>query len=93
MIHPRYISYIQEAKRAAGISSVPLFAFGSSTRSDTYHDIDLGVSSTLPHLALSRFRDALYESRLPYRTDVVDFTTADKDFAAYVDANEIKVWI
>lgn len=93
MILPRYISYIQQAKQVAGIQSVPIFAFGSSTRSDTFHDIDLGVGTSLPHIALSRFRDALYESHLPYRTDVVDFTTADKDFVDYVNTNETKVWI
>jgi hypothetical protein len=72
---------------------VPVFVFGSSTRSDTFHDIDLGVAHALPRVILSRFRDALYESHLPYRTDVIDFTTADKDFVDYVNANETKVWI
>jgi hypothetical protein len=72
---------------------VPIFAFGSSTRSERFADIDLGIDVPLSEKKISEFRDALYESYLPYRTDVVNFTTADRDFVEYVEANETKVWI
>ena len=43
--------------------------------------------------ALTALRDNLYDAPIPYKVDVVDFDTADQDFATYVFKNEPLIWI
>lgn len=70
------------------------FLFGSSVQKEKFHDIDLGVvGNRSSQKRLSELRDRFYDSRIPYKVDVVDFDAADSDFREYVLRNEPIVWI
>lgn len=60
------------------------FVFGSRTGQNhrKYCDLDVGIlgSSKVPVTALLQLEDELRNSDIPYRTDVVDFTTVSQDF-------------
>ena len=67
------------------------FASGTQRRSS---DIDLAIESAtpLPRSLLAKLRDALEESRVPYRVDVVDLAEADPAFRERVRRTG-RVWI
>ena len=81
-----YQDAITSALNRAGLpANARAFVFGSSTRSDVFHDIDLGIigAGKAPE-AIVAARDELYDAPIPYKVDVVDFDHVDKDFASYV---------
>ncbi len=61
-----------------------IYLFGSYARGDTRRssDIDVAVDPTgpLPSGALARLREALDESTIPRRVEVLDLRDADPDF-------------
>ena len=70
------------------------FLFGSAVRQEKFNDIDLAVvGNESSHKDLSTLRERFYNSDIPYKTDVIDFDMADKDFKDYVFKNESVVWI
>ena len=70
------------------------FLFGSSVRKKKFHDIDLGiVGNKKSRKNISELRDRFYDSRIPYKIDVVDFDAADSEFREHVLHNEPVVWI
>ncbi len=59
--------------------SVELFLYGSRATGshDKTSDIDLAViSSQLSPFTLSKLREALHESHIPYKMDLIDFNKA-----------------
>lgn len=60
------------------------FIFGSRVENvhRKYCDIDVGIMGPgkLPASSLLQLQDALHNSDLPYRTDVVDFGAVSQDF-------------
>jgi predicted nucleotidyltransferase len=95
MTTPKYLQQVKEVVTAFDPQGVNrYFLFGSSVRQEHFHDIDLGVVGNKASLKkLSELRDGFYDSAIPYKVDVVDFDTADKDFSEYVQSNEPIVWI
>lgn len=91
----RYADTVKEIiKKFDPQGSNRYFLFGSSVRKEKFRDIDLGVvGNTSSNKKLSDLEDHFYESRIPYRVDVVDFDTVDENFREYVLANEPIVWI
>jgi hypothetical protein len=82
--------------RALGAQPARVYLFGSWA-SGTQHrasDIDLAIEAPtkLPAGVLSRLREALEESRVPYRVDVVDLAEVDASFRARA-LREGQVWI
>lgn len=70
------------------------FLFGSAVRKERFRDIDLGVvGNRASGKRLADLRDRFYDSRIPYKVDVVDLDAADDDFREYVLGEEQKVWI
>ena len=70
------------------------FLFGSSVKSEKFHDIDLGVvGNAKSHKNLSILKDKFYDSRIPYKVDVVDVDEADPDFRDYVLNKDKIVWL
>ena len=63
---------------------VRVFLFGSWARGEQARssDIDVAVEplGVLPPGTLARLREALEQSSIPYRVDVVDLAAADADF-------------
>ena len=70
-----------------------LFLFGSRARGEAgpRSDIDIAVlpQSPLVEGTLARMREALEESTVPYRVDVVDLTEADETFRRRVLAEGV----
>jgi hypothetical protein len=63
-------------------ATVYLFGFFASGTQRQTSDIDIAIESPtpLPRALLASLRDALEESRVPYRVDVVDLSEADVEF-------------
>lgn len=61
-----------------------VFIFGSRAIGDNrkFSDVDLGIISKrkLPSLLISDLEEALEESDIPYKVEVVDFSTVTKQF-------------
>lgn len=61
-----------------------VFIFGSRAIGDNrkFSDIDLGIISKrkLPYMLISDLEEAFEESDLPYKVEVVDFSTVSKRF-------------
>jgi predicted nucleotidyltransferase len=73
---------------------VRVFLFGSRARADAapFSDIDIALlaSAPLPRALLSRLRDALEESAIPVRVDLVDLEVADPAFRRAVLAEAVE---
>lgn len=71
-----------------------VYLFGSQARGDvwTLSDIDVAVEpcEPLPAGLLARLREALEESTIPVRVDVVDLSDSDEDFRQRVRAEGIR---
>ena len=95
MTEPRYINEVKKiVTRFDPHGSNRYFVFGSATRKERIHDIDLGVvGNKESKKKLSELRERFYDSAIPYKVDVVDFDEADADFRDYVMQNEPVVWI
>jgi predicted nucleotidyltransferase len=82
------MDYVEEAKRIVTreLSDFParVFLFGSraSGCARTTSDIDVAIDATLPLPAglMGRLREALEESPIPYRVDVVDLAEVEEPF-------------
>ena len=61
-----------------------IFIFGSRAmgKNEKYSDIDIGIEGreSLPLRILAQIQDAFEESDLPFRVDVVDFSTVSDKF-------------
>lgn len=70
------------------------FLFGSFVKEKKFHDIDLGVVGNVKSRKnLSDLRDKFYDSRIPYKVDIVDVDEADPDFRDYVLNREKILWL
>lgn len=82
--------------RALGGPIATVYLFGSFVSGARHRasDIDLAIDSPspLPPALLARLREALEESRVPYRVDVVDLAEADAKFRERVRKTG-RVWI
>ncbi len=71
-----------------------IWLFGSCARGDAGHlsDIDIAIESAtpLPVGLLARLREALEESTIPYRVEIVDLRDADPRFREAVHAEGIR---
>ncbi len=61
-----------------------VFVYGSRVigNNDKYSDIDIGIipKDNLTASLKEQFKDLLYKSRIPYFTDVTDFSKVDTNF-------------
>ncbi len=80
---------------AVGGYPVTVYLFGSRARGDIRRtsDVDVAVEphGPLPASLLANLRDALDESTIPYRVDIVDLSAADRAFRERVRKEGI-VW-
>jgi len=95
MTNPKYLDEIRRVvEKFDPARSNRYFLFGSAARKATFRDIDLGVmGNSQSRKKLSDLRDYFYDSRIPYKVDVVDFDEADSDFREHVIHDESLIWI
>jgi predicted nucleotidyltransferase len=71
-----------------------LLLFGSRARGGAGEksDVDLALKAptALPAEVLAEWREALEESRLPFRVDIVDYQIASPEMRAAIDAEGIE---
>jgi len=83
-------------QRTLGRRPVSVYLFGSWASGAPHQasDIDIAVDAAepLPLEILARLREALEESTVPYRVDVVDLSDADAEFRERVRREGI-LWI
>ena len=82
--------------RVLGERDVTAYLFGSfasgTQRRSSDIDIALESASPLPRALIAKLRDALEESRVPYRVDVVDLAEASPELRERVRRTG-RVWI
>ena len=71
---------------------VQIFIFGSSTKSDCFGDIDIGIMGEIDDKKIRELRDFFEESNFPFFVDVVNFNKVDEPFKKNVLNNKI-LWI
>lgn len=69
------------------------FIFGSSLRTDVFHDIDVGLLDEVNSKKLEQLREELDNSSFPFFVDIVDFNTVEKQFYDSVIHHQQKKWI
>lgn len=94
MIDKKYISEIAEIVKPRIGKNDRVFIFGSSVNQERFADVDLGVVSENSEIDkdICRIKDALEESTLPYKFDVVNMNKAKSLFRERA-LNGPKVWI
>ncbi len=68
--------------------SYRLFLFGSRVAgyAKPYSDFDIGIAGPrVPQITIGTIKDALEESNLPYKVDVVDFTDVSDTFRVHAE--------
>lgn len=95
MVIQKYLTVLREQIRCFDPRGVgKYFLFGSATRGDSFHDIDLGVIGVRDSgLRVDRLQESLEDTTLPYFVDVVDFDEASHSFQDYVFSHEPIIWI
>ena len=70
-----------------------VWAFGSraSRRAKPFSDLDLAIIGETPIDDLGALTDALCESDLPFRVDIVDWARIDETFQRIVEAGRVIV--
>ncbi len=75
--------------------NVMVFLFGSraSGKAGERADVDIGLWSAdkLPRRLYHQIRNAVDESIIPYKIDIVDFTRADPEFRS-IALKDIEIW-
>lgn len=93
MLQKGYQLLITEILRKNFPLEAKIFVFGSSLTSDTFRDVDIGVKNAkITHKTLVKAKDALEESRLPYKVDIIDFEKVDHSFRKNVFENQV-LWL
>jgi len=74
-------------------SGASVILFGSRARGDARRtsdiDVALQANQPLPSWALARLREQLEESNLPFRVDLVDYSTLTEEFKRAIDEEGI----
>lgn len=80
-------------RNIVGAEDARLFLYGSRARGDAgpRSDIDIAVlpRRSLPPGVLARIREALDESTIPYRVEILDLSTVNEEFRRNVLAEAI----
>ena len=73
--------------------SEKVFIFGSSVRSQQFHDIDVAILDLQEEKSFFKLQEDLEKSTFPYIVDLVNFKKTSKEFSEFVLSHEKKIWI
>lgn len=77
----------------ASRAGVEFKLFGSRARGDARRTSDIDIAlyspSAIPTADMAALREALEESRVPFRVDLVDYAKADSELRAAIDSESI----
>jgi predicted nucleotidyltransferase len=77
-------------------SNVGIFLFGSRSQNmnKTFSDFDIGIIDSMPieRHKIAKIREALEESTIPYKIDLVDFHSVSPTFKA-IALESIQIWV
>jgi predicted nucleotidyltransferase len=94
-LEPRYIGLLVSIieKSMKGFKG-NVFLFGSRARGNqrSASDIDLAISPGAPKEMLSRLRENLENSILPFTADVVDLSSCDQRLAGEIQREGVLLW-
>ena len=94
MIPPKYLLRLQRTIRDYFPKEKNrVFIFGSSLRTEVFHDIDVGVLDKVNTNKLEQLKEALDASSFPFFVDIVDFNSVEEPFYDSVVHNQTKKWI
>jgi predicted nucleotidyltransferase len=95
-LEPRYTEQLLDIiRRSMAGAHGEVLLFGSRARGNSRpaSDIDLAVSTSMPAGALlSRLRESLEDSTIPFTADVVDLSSCGPALAAQVEREGVVVW-
>lgn len=93
-ISSEHLAIVQQILRQL-LPSCEVWAFGSRVKgaAKPFSDLDLVVMSQQPlSLALiASLNEAFSQSDLPWKVDIVDWSTTSADFKAVIDQQKVKV--
>lgn len=92
----RYLKWLIEAfEQNAGSAKAELYMYGSRVKGTENRgsDIDLAVKSVeLSPAALSRIRESLHESHIPFKIDLVELSKVNEAFRKEIEKDGILIW-
>src|SRR5699024_4264090 len=92
----RYLNMLENIFRSTlGESNVEIYLYGSRAKGSEQvsSDIDLAVKSRgLSPAVLSKVRESLHESHIPYKVDLVELDKINEDFRKEVGKDGILIW-
>jgi predicted nucleotidyltransferase len=93
-ISSEHLAIVQQILRQL-VPSCEVWAFGSRVKgaAKAFSDLDLVIMSQQPlSLALmASLHDAFSESDLPWKVDIVDWSTTSPEFRSVIDQQKVKV--
>jgi predicted nucleotidyltransferase len=93
-ISSEHLSVVQQILRQL-VPSCEVWAFGSRVKGTAkpFSDLDVVIMSQQPlSLALlASLHEAFSESDLPWKVDIVDWSTTNQEFRAVIDQQKVKV--
>ncbi|MFZ2226213.1 MAG: nucleotidyltransferase domain-containing protein [Candidatus Moraniibacteriota bacterium] len=94
MLEEKYIAKIKELFSHQLEKGERVFVFGSSVEGTKFNDVDLAIVSERKEIdkTISKIKDALDESSLPYRFDVININNTKDPFRERVMGGP-KIWI
>jgi hypothetical protein len=92
MLDAKYQEQITAVALSVLGADAKLFIFGSSLGDGNFNDVDLALDSDVSDQALRQLKEALHESTLPYKVDVINFKQTDEAFKANVLNSKI-LWL
>lgn len=72
--------------------NVQVFIFGSSTNSEKFGDIDVGIMGKVTDQEIRELKDYFENSTFPFFVDIINFNTVDNSFKNNVLNNKV-IWI
>lgn len=77
------------------LPKVKVFAFGSRIKgtSQKYSDLDLALDAghSIDLSILTKIKQALSETNIPFLIDIVDYRSIHKDFKSLIDKQKIRI--